>query len=624
MGTSILTIGTGALAAAQAGLLTAGHNIANANTAGYNRQRVEFATNVPQYTGSGYIGQGVHVASVRRQYDALLGAELAGAQAQASHSQAWLDQLSRIDALLADPGTGLSSAIDEFFAGVHDVAASPSDPAARQNLVSSANALASRFHELDTQLSTLRRSTNQRIEATVGDVNTIAAQIAQLNRQILAAGTTGAQAQPPNDLLDQRDQLVAELSEKARVSVVVADNGDYDVFLANGQALVQRDRAFALTVRPDPLDAQNVQVGLQTGATLVVYRASDLAGGELGGLLAFRDQTLGAAQDSLGRLALALGAAFNEQHHLGLDRNGAPGGDFFAIGGPQVLTQSAASLTASVADYAQLQASDYRLAYDGASYTLTRLADGTQTAFAGFPQTVDGMTLSLAGAPAAGDSFLIQPVRNGASALRVLVNDPNRIAAAAPVRTAASLANTGNAAISAGSVDATYLAAPLGAPVTLTYDAATGTFSGLPATPAFAYVDGGTVTWNGISFAISGTPADGDTFTLEPNLNATGDNRNAVALAGLQMQALVGGATLQQSYGQLVADVGHRTREQQAAVASQRSLVTQVAAARDSISGVNLDEEAADLLRYQQAYQAAARMIQVAATVFDTLLDLGN
>jgi flagellar hook-associated protein 1 FlgK len=192
------------------------------------------------------------------------------------------------------------------------------------------------------------------------------------------------------------------------------------------------------------------------------------------------------------------------------------------------------------------------------------------------------------------------------------------------VRTAASLANTGNAAISAGSVDATYLAAPLGAPVTLTYDAATGTFSGLPATPAFAYVDGGTVTWNGISFAISGTPADGDTFTLEPNLNATGDNRNAVALAGLQMQALVGGATLQQSYGQLVADVGHRTREQQAAVASQRSLVTQVAAARDSISGVNLDEEAADLLRYQQAYQAAARMIQVAATVFDTLLDLGN
>jgi flagellar hook-associated protein 1 FlgK len=624
MGTSILTIGTGALAAAQAGLLTAGHNIANANTAGYSRQRVEFGTNVPQYTGSGYVGQGVHVETVRRQYDALLGAELAGAQAQASHSQAYLDQLSRIDSLLADTGSGLSTAIDEFFAGVHDVAASPSDPAARQNLLSSANALASRFGELDAQLSTLRRSTNQRIEASVGDINTLAAQIAQLNRQILAAGSTGAQAQPPNDLLDQRDQLVAKLSEKARVSVVVADNGDYDVFLANGQALVQRDRAFALTVRPDPLDAENVQVGLQTGAALVIYRAGDLAGGELGGLLAFRDQTLAVAQNSLGRLAMALGAAFNDQHRLGLDRNGAAGGDFFALGGPQVFTQSAATLTASVADTSQLEASDYRLAYDGANYTLTRLADGTQTVFAGFPQTVDGMTLTLAGAPAAGDSFLIEPVRNGASALRVLVTDTNRIAAAAPVRTAASLANTGNAAISAGSVDAAYLAAPLGAPVTLTYDAATGTFSGLPATPAFAYVDGGTVTWNGISFAISGTPADGDTFTLEPNLNATGDNRNAVALAGLQMNALVGSATLQQSYGQLVAEVGHRTREQQAAVASQSSLVTQVAAARDSVSGVNLDEEAADLLRYQQAYQAAARMIQVAATVFDTLLDLGN
>jgi flagellar hook-associated protein 1 FlgK len=624
MGTSILTIGTGALAAAQAGLLTAGHNIANANTAGYSRQRVEFATNVPQYTGSGYVGNGVHVASVRRQYDALLGAELAGAQAQASHSQAYLDQLGRIDALLADSAAGLSGSLDEFFAGVHDVAASPSDPAARQNLVSSANALAARFHELDAQLSTLRRSTNQRITASVDEINTLASQVAQLNRQILAGSTTGAQAQPPNDLLDQRDQLVAELSQKARVSVVVADNGDYDVFLANGQTLVQRDHAFALTVRQDPLDAENVQVGLQTGATLIVYRPEDLAGGELGGLLAFRGQALDVAQNSLGRLALALGAAFNAQHRLGLDANGAPGADFFAIGGPQVLTASAATLTASVADYGQLAASDYRLAYDGANYTLTRLADGTQTTFAGFPQTVDGLTLTLGGAPAAGDSFLIRPVRDGASALRVLVSDASRVAAAAPVRTAASTANTGGATISAGSVDASYPATPLGAPVTLTYDAATGTLSGLPATPAFAYVDGGTITWNGISFSISGTPADGDTFTLEPNSGGTGDNRNALALAALQQQPLVGRSTLQQSYAQLVAEVGYRTREQQAASASQQGLVTQIAAARDAVSGVNLDEEAADLLRYQQAYMAAARMIQIAASVFDSLLDIGR
>jgi flagellar hook-associated protein 1 FlgK len=458
----------------------------------------------------------------------------------------------------------------------------------------------------------------------VDEINTLASQVAQLNRQILAGSTTGAQAQPPNDLLDQRDQLVAELSQKARVSVVVADNGDYDVFLANGQTLVQRDHAFALTVRQDPLDAENVQVGLQTGATLIVYRPEDLAGGELGGLLAFRGQALDVAQNSLGRLALALGAAFNAQHRLGLDANGAPGADFFAIGGPQVLTASAATLTASVADYGQLAASDYRLAYDGANYTLTRLADGTQTTFAGFPQTVDGLTLTLGGAPAAGDSFLIRPVRDGASALRVLVSDASRVAAAAPVRTAASTANTGGATISAGSVDASYPATPLGAPVTLTYDAATGTLSGLPATPAFAYVDGGTITWNGISFSISGTPADGDTFTLEPNSGGTGDNRNALALAALQQQPLVGRSTLQQSYAQLVAEVGYRTREQQAASASQQGLVTQIAAARDAVSGVNLDEEAADLLRYQQAYMAAARMIQIAASVFDSLLDIGR
>jgi flagellar hook-associated protein 1 FlgK len=627
MASGIFGIGASALSAAQAGLLTAGHNIANANTAGYSRQRIEQSAGLPHYSGSGFFGSGVQVDTVRRQYDALLGAELRAAQAQASHSQAYLDQIARIDGLLADPLSGLSPAMDSFFAGVHDVSTRPADPAARQNLLSSANALAGRFHELDGQFGALRDSINRRITDSVGEINALASQIAEMNRQVTAAYAGGAQTQPPNDLLDKRDALVDRLSQQARISVVEADDGGYDVFLGNGQVLVQRNQAYALSVRPDPLDAENVQIGLQTGAAVIAFRSSDLSGGVLGGLLAFRDNTLDAAQNALGRIALVLADAFNDQHRLGVDLNGVAGTDFFAIGGPQVLTQSAATLAVTVSDYSALSASDYRLKYDGANYTLTRLNDGNTWTFAALPQTVDGLDFDLSPplpAPAANDTFLIQPTRSGASALRALISDPRLVAAAAPVRTSAGAANTGSATIDAGSVSAAYLAAPLGAAVTLTYDAATGNLSGLPATPAFAYTSGAPITWNGITFTITGPLGDGDSFTLAPNTNGIGDNRNALALAGLQTGALVGGASLQQSYAQLVSDVGNRTREMQAAADAQANLVVSVAEERQMISGVNLDEEAADLLRYQQAYQAAGKLMGIASTLFDTILGIGN
>ena len=642
MGYSLFGVGAGALGAAQAGLLTAGHNIANASTPNYSRQRIEQTTNLPQYTGAGYMGNGVHVESVRRQYDSLLATEARNAQSQASHSQAYSAQLARIDTLLADPASGLSPAVDDFFSGMHDVASNPGDPSARQNLLSAAQALAGRFHEMDTQLAQMRNGTNDRIVASVGEINSLATQIAQLNRQIANAMAGGTQ--PPNDLLDKRDALAASLSVQAAGSIVVSDSGDYNVFLGNGQALVLGEQTFTLTARPDPLDAQNMQVGLQIGATLTAYRASDLAGGTLGGLLAFRDETLPVAQNAIGRIALALGEAFNNQQNLGLDRNGAAGTDLFSIGAPTVLTQSGATLTATISSYSALTTSDYRLKFDGANYTLTRLEDGTQTTFAGFPQTIDGMTLDLnppLPLPAANDSFLIQPTRNGASALSVLINDTNAIAAAAPIRTAASLANKGNAAVSAGGVSAAYTAAPLAATLTLTYAAGTNLLSGFPAAAPVTvtangtsttyvagapvpYTAGAAISWNGIQLQISGVPADGDTFSVAPNTNASGDNRNALALAALQTGALVGEGTLQQSYGRLTSFVGNKSREMQVAAEAQSNLVTQVQAARESVSGVNLDEEAADLLRYQQAYQAAGKLMGIASQLFDTVLALGR
>ena len=642
MGIGLFGTGVSALNAAQSGLLTAGHNIANANTPGYSRQRIEQAPNVALFSGGDFIGQGVHVESVRRQYDSLLASEFRAAQSQASHSQAYSEQLARIDSLLSDSQSGISPAVDDFFSGVHDMASNPSDVSARQNVLSSAQALVARFGEMDNQLTTLRHNTNERIAASVGDVNSLGIQIAQVNRQIGIASQGGTQS--PNDLLDKRDALANDLAKQANTRIVVADNGDYNVFLGSGQALVLGDKSFAVSVRQDPLDPENLQVGLQTGASVVVYRASDLAGGVLGGLLAFRDDVLAGAQNAIGRVALALGASFNAQQSLGLDRTGAPGGALFALGGPKVLSVSAATLSATITDYSALTTSDYRLKFDGAGYTLTRLSDGNQTAIAGFPQTVDGITYDLnppLPAPAANDSFLIEPTRNGAALLRVLASDPARLAAAAPIRTGVSLANSGNAKISAGSVDSGYPAAPLAAPLTLTYAAATTTLSGFPAAAPVTvtvngvattyaagapvpYTAGATLAWNGIQIQVSGAPANGDTFSVAPNTNGSGDNRNALLLAALQTGPALAGSTLQQAYGQLTSFIGNKAREVQVAAGAQASLVMQVQAARESVSGVNLDEEAADLLRYQQAYQAAGKMIGIATVLFDTILGLGR
>jgi flagellar hook-associated protein 1 FlgK len=314
----------------------------------------------------------------------------------------------------------------------------------------------------------------------------------------------------------------------------------------------------------------------------------------------------------------------------------------FSLGSPAVLTQSAASLGATITDYSALTTSDYRLKYDGTNYTLTRLSDGNQTTFATFPQTVDGVTYALTAPlppPAANDSFLIQPTRNGASALSVLFSDPRLVAAAAPVRTSSSLSNTGTAQVSAGSVNAAYPATPLAAAQALTYASATGTFSGFPAgspvtvtaggisttyaagTPV-PYTSGATLSWDGMDLQVTGAPANGDTFTVSPNTGATGDNRNALALAALQTTQLLGGSTVQQAYGALTAMVGNKAHQMQVASSAQASLVKQVQAASDSVSGVNLDEEAADLLRYQQAYQAAGKVFGIASTLFDTILNL--
>jgi flagellar hook-associated protein 1 FlgK len=645
---SIYGIGLSGLAAAQAGLATAGHNIANVNTPGFSRQEVLLATRTAMFSGSGFIGQGVDVDTVRRVYDRFLAVQAWRSQSEASQLDAYATALAGLDRLLGEPAHGLAPAMDEFFAGVNAVAAHPSDVPARQALLATAGSLASRFGQLAEELESMRTAANARVAGSVASINGIAGQIADTNRRIAEARAHGESAPAPNDLMDERDALVTRLNELTGARVVTQEDGSYNVFLANGQALVVGQQAYRLAAVPDPLDPRNLQIGIASGTSVVGFRASELAGGELGGVLAYRDTALASAQNALGRIALVLGEAFNAQHRLGVDLRGQPGSAFFRVGAPSVQNALGnvgnATLATAITDPSALTTSDYRLSFDGSQYTLTRLADNVQQSFATLPATIDGFAVALAsGAPAAGDGFLVQPTRYAARDLAVALSDPARIAAAAPIRTAAILANAGNATISAGSIDASYLAAPLGAPVTLAYAGGTGMLTGFPATSGVSvtvgattttyapglpvpYTPGATYAFGGIRFTLDGAPADGDRFTIEPNVGGAGDNRNARALAALAGRGLLDGgtATLASAYGELVTTIGADAQAAGLEHATQAGLLAQAREAQQSVSGVNLDEEAANLQRYQQAYQAAGRVIAIANSMFETVLDIAR
>ncbi|MDH4191270.1 MAG: flagellar hook-associated protein FlgK, partial [Betaproteobacteria bacterium] len=392
-------------------------------------------------------------------------------------------------------------------------------------------------------------------------------------------------------------------------------------------ALVVGSTTQDLTAGGDPADASSIVVGAGAGAAARVFRAGEIVGGELGGLLAFRDEALSEAQNSIGRLALAVAGDVNAQHRLGQDLNGAPGQDLFAVGTPRVGAAStntgSANLSAAVVDTSALAASDYNVLYDGADFIVTRLSDNTQNTYASLPQTFDGITVSQSGTPAAGDSFLVQATRGAATSIAVTLANANQIAAALPVRVEVATANMGDAGASGLVVQS--LDPNLLAPVTITFTGAasfdvSGAGTGSPG--GLAYVPGAAIAFNGWSLAIQGTPRAGDRFTVTPNAGGVGDNGNALRLGGLATATRVQGASYTNGYAQLVSGIGARERAVDLTSRAQDLMLEQANQSLASVSGVNLDEEAANLLRYQQAYQASSKVITVANSLFDEILTL--
>lgn len=662
MGSGLIGTGITGIQVAQLGLMTTEHNITNANTAGYNRQRIVQSSNIALATGAGYVGQGAHVSTIERLYDRFLSGQVNTTQTSSSELDTYYTQIEQIDNMLADTDAGVSPALQAFFSGVQDVASNPSQLPARQSMISSAQALVARYQGVSDRITEMYDGVNSQIASTVSTINSYSQQIAKLNEAIIVARSSNSQ--PPNDLLDQRDQLVLEMNKLVRVTTTTNSDGAFNVFIGTGQQLVVGTQVATMTALPSAADPSRLVVGLTTFGGNQELPESLITGGSLGGLLSFRSESLDRVSNDLGRNAVSLALTFNAQNSLGQDLLGNISGDtnfvakFFNEPSPKVVANtlnSATSPTVSITYsaptfngnyYTNLTGSDYRLDYDGTTLTLTRLSDSTQWTGATVAALNTALTTSTAGpqgftidpatfvASAAGASYLIQPTRNAAGSISVnaaVAADPRLIAAAAPIRTQATTTNTGGASITAGSVAASYTSPAAATPVTLTYaapvaPATTGTLSwpaaGTIPAGSVSYTSGATITIAGISFSISGTPAVGDTFTIAKNTSGVSDGRNALLLAKLQTQNTMSGqtATLQSAYAQLVSDVGNKTREVEVKSTAQSALLKQSQDARDALSGVNLDEEAANLMRFQQAYQASAKMLDIGSKLFDVLL----
>ena len=662
---SIFESSVSALNAAQFGLATTQHNIANASTPGYNRQITIQAATQAQASGAGYLGQGVNVITVQRMYDQFLSNQVTQQQTQSSQLDTYYSQIQQINTMLADPTVGVSPAIQSFFNAVNTVASSPDSTPARQTMIGTAQALSSTFQTLSQQLSAIGTGVNGQITNSINSINSFAQQIATLNQQIVLAQATSGQ--PPNDMMDQRDQLITQLNQQIGASVTKQADGSYNVSIGTGQQLVVGSTAYGLQAVRSQTNPAVLEVAAGTTASSLVRLAqSSIQGGTLGGLVAFTNQTLTKTQNMLGLVATGVAGTFNQQHALGMDLNGnlaSTANSFFTdpttVVNKNTLNAGTATVTAAITNYSALTGSDYSLAYDGTNYTLTRLSDNTTTTVAGAAvagigpaatinlTNTDGINISIPAGAVAGDSFLVQPTINGAINFSVAITDPAKVAAATPIMTNASLTNTGTAKVTPGSIDATYTTATLTPPVTLTYSSATNTLSGFPAgfsvtvatnasppvTTTYAapvasipYTDGATISFGGASFSITGTPVNSDKFTIAQSSSGTTDNRNALLLAGLQAKNTMQGGTANYGavYSQMVSQIGVQTNSLKVNSTAQANLLKQTVAAQQSLSGVNLDEEAANLLRYQQAYQAAGKAMQVASTLFDTLLSLGK
>ena len=619
---NVFGIDVSALQAFQQAIEVTSNNVANASTPGYNVQSIDLVTTQPQDSGGVQVGAGVSVGGVTRAYSQTAAAQLNTSQSSLGQLNALQNYTSQIDNLFGTSAAGLTSALQNYYSGWSAVSDNPTSAAARQALLGDASALAQNLNTTSTQLNNLNTDVNTRITSDVQQINSVSTQIAQLNQQIANGSGVG---QAPNALLDQRDQLVSGLSQVAGVTTTSNSDGSINVFVGNGQPLVLDSTSYALATAPNQFNASQLEVANSNGNPI----SSSITSGDLGGLLAARTQAIDPALNQLGQIATAVAQSANTQQASGLDLSGQLGSALFSIGAPvasaSINNTSAVSASVSISNIGALTADNYVLSYAAGAYSLTDQTTGANVAVTGAgtvasPLTANGLSIVLSGTPASGDQYLIQPTAQAAGTLSVALSNPSGLAAAGAVKTSAADSNAGSATISAGTV--TNAANPnLLNTVTIAFLSPT-TYS-INGAGSFAYTSGGNIADNGWQTKISGTPATGDTFTVQSNASGTGDNTNALAFVNQQSQGYLSNGTesVSGAVSALISGAGAQAQQVNTAQTAQTAVNTQAQTNVQSVTGVNLDEEAANLMQWQQSYQAAAQALSVANGLFSNLLD---
>ncbi|WP_233078051.1 flagellar hook-associated protein FlgK [Rheinheimera soli] len=671
MSDNLLRIGTSAILASTALLSTTSNNIANLNTPGYSRQRTEFESNI--------LGLGVGRGTTERLVNEFAQKQMWRDTSSVGYANQYLSEASRVDTLMSDQSNSISTGMSSFFSQLQTAINDPTNAASRQLVMGNAQTLLNRFNTLSSQMTAQNKYLTQQLETDAADANEQIGVIARLNQEIFAYGNNPAKP-PPLDLLDKRDQAIKELSVLVDINVLDAENGDKQVFLGSGQSLVLGNgkfNLFSVAGNPDP-NRKTLQLKAGTNQNVIINVSETDLGGKIGASLEFRTKVLDPAQRELGQLALAFTDAFNTQNRLGMNADGNLGGDLFTLPNftalPYAGNTGSGAITASVAagQGKNIPANDLRITFTAPDAFTVEAMDASGNVIPGtaisrtgvtFPVTVTsddtndffGLNITLTnGAPAfaAGDQFDLKPLSVAAQNISLATNRPEAIALASPLKSEKTLTNLGNAEIDKLSITSVgqtgnRLSQPANftdGPISITY-LGNNQFliedSGAPVvseTITFAGTDyqnllGGSVNFAdaGFDFSVKGVPQVGDTFSIAYNAGGFEDNRNGLLLGDLQNSDMVRinaattvnadkYQTFNQAYSELVGSVGTQTSQARVAAASSKSLLEQTTAWHESLSGVSLDEEAADLVRFQQTYAAAAKILSTSQTIFDTLL----
>jgi flagellar hook-associated protein 1 FlgK len=678
---SLISIGLSGLNASSAAMTTIGNNTANVDTLGYSRQQVMTTSGAQQNIGVGFIGTGTTLSDVRRIYNGFLNTQVQTSTSLNSDAQAYLGQASKLDSILSDSSTGISTVLSNFFSTLQTLSTAPTLAANRANFLASAKAMAGQFNAISTQMKDQNTSINSQLTSLTGQVNSLASSIADLNTQITQAKATGGE---PNSLLDARDEAVRQLNDLVGAKVV-ENNGNYDVYIGTGQPLVTGGKAGSLTASPSDSDPSVYSVKLNYQSSSVDV-SSVLTGGTIGGLLRYRSDVLQPAANELGRLALVVSDQINQQMGQGVDANGNFGSSMFnSINDPSLVSQrslankgnsaGSGNLDVTISNTGALTTNDYQVTFTSATgYSVTRLPDGQNMGAYDLsttpPPVIDGFSLKLkGGAVTAGDSFKVSPTATAAGGIKMVMTDPKNIALAAPL--------TGSTGVNQGS--GTFTQPVLNTPTNI-YDA-TGTADlrkaidgstpmrlmmgavAADGTQAYSLVDAsgaavndkngnpitGTIVQKqnnditlavgytdssgaaqsfSIGLSINGTPTAGDTYSIDMTGAGSSDNRNAQTTLALQTKQTVDtaggsgtGMTLSGANANLISSVGSKAKQASADATATTAVLAQAKGARDSVSGVSLDEEAANLVKYQQYYTASSQIIKAAQAIFSTLIN---